>query len=167
MTERKIDTAKLPVLSQVTVAELLGYTLNVLLRDTDQFSMASALEVREPFFDFPLVEYVLKVPDAFKYDPSTPKSLLVKALHPLLPDEIVNRPKMGFSFPWKQWLLTDLRSFCEENLNNLTKCGLFNAQVIKSEWALFLSSKGEKVSWVKIWQLVVLAHWIKKNQIEC
>jgi asparagine synthase (glutamine-hydrolysing) len=167
LTDRKADTAKLPVLSQVTVAELLGYTLNVLLRDTDQFSMASALEVREPFFDFPLVEYVLDVPDAFKYDPSIPKSLLVKALHPLLPDEIVNRPKMGFSFPWKEWLLTDLRSFCEKNIDYLAKCGLFDEKAIKQEWALFLHTKGKKVAWVKIWQLVVLSHWLKKNQIEC
>ncbi|MBL7814390.1 MAG: asparagine synthase (glutamine-hydrolyzing) [Saprospiraceae bacterium] len=167
LTEREKDIRQLPVLSQVTTAELLGYTLNVLLRDTDQFSMASALEVREPFFDFPLVEYVLNVPDAFKTDPSIPKSLLVKALDPLLPNEIYNRPKMGFSFPWKEWLLNDLRTLCETNLDYLKNCQLFNADAVQAQWTLFLNSKGEKISWVKIWQLVVLSHWLKKNQIEC
>lgn len=166
LTERKKAIAAFPTMSQFSIAELLGYTLNVLLRDTDQFSMASALEVREPFFDSKLVEYVLQVPDQFKHKNDSPKKLLVDALHPLLPKQIVDRPKMGFSFPWKQWLLTDLRSFCQEHIDHLTKYDLFDAKILQSEWKLFLNSKGQKVSWVKIWQLVVLSNWLKKNQIE-
>ena len=158
---------QLPLLSQVAVAELLGYTLNVLLKDTDQYSMASALEIREPFFDYKLVEYVLNVPDKFKLDDTSPKSLLVSSMGSLLPKEIVNRPKMGFSFPWKHWLLNELRSFCQSHLENLSKYDCFNYEAINDEWHLFLSSKGEKCSWVKIWQLVMLSHWILINNIEC
>ena len=162
---RGLPLSKLPLISQVTVAELLGYTLNVLLKDTDQFSMASALEVREPFFDYTLIEYVLTLPDAWKYDPKTPKSLLVNSLAPLLPDAIVHRPKMGFVFPWKDWLLNELRSFCEENINYLANMAAFNAVSVKAEWALFVKSNGANGSYVKIWQLVVLAYWLRKNDI--
>ncbi len=165
LKERKQDIGNLPLLSQVSVGEILGYTLNVLLRDTDQFSMASALEVREPFFDYKLVEYVLKVPDHFKYNKSTPKSLLVGAMGDMLPDSIVHRPKMGFSFPWRDWLLNELRPFCEEYLDYLSNYDIFDKQRIQSEWTLFKDSNGKKFSWVKIWQLVVLSHWLKKNNI--
>lgn len=92
-----------PILAQYSIAELNGYTQNVLLKDTDQMSMANSLEVRVPFFDHDLVEYVLGVPDQYKY-PKYPKSLLVESLGDLLPNEIVHRKKMGFTFPWAQWM---------------------------------------------------------------
>jgi asparagine synthase (glutamine-hydrolysing) len=51
------------LLSQFSIGEMTNYTLNVLLKDTDQFSMASSLEVREPFFDYKLVDYVMHLPE--------------------------------------------------------------------------------------------------------
>ena len=108
--------SKLPFYSQVTAAEYLGYTQQTLLKDTDQMSMANSLEIREPFFDQDLVEFLMSVPDAFKV-PVYPKSLLVESLKPLLPDEIVHRKKQGFVFPWKEWMKKELRSFCETHLN--------------------------------------------------
>ena len=87
------------MLSQVTMAELNGYTQHTLLKDTDQMSMAASLEVREPFFDHDLVEYVLNIPDSLKF-PSTPKQLLVDSVADLLPAEIVHRKKQGFLMPW-------------------------------------------------------------------
>jgi asparagine synthetase B (glutamine-hydrolysing) len=65
----------------------------VLLRDSDQMSMAHALEVREPFLDHDLIEWVLAVSDVEKY-PHFPKQLLVEAMGDLLPPEIVHRPKI-------------------------------------------------------------------------
>jgi asparagine synthase (glutamine-hydrolysing) len=166
LKERQTGINQLPLLSQMTVAEMLGYTLNVLVKDTDQFSMASALEVREPFFDYKLVEYVLGVPDALKYNKSCPKSLLVGALGTLLPSEIVHRPKMGFSFPWRHWMLHELRPFCEKYLQNLSKYPFFNHKIIEIEWHTFVQTEGKKQSYVKIWQLVVLSYWLEKNGIE-
>jgi asparagine synthase (glutamine-hydrolysing) len=166
LKERHSAIAKLPPLSHFTIGELLGYTLNVLLKDTDQFSMATALEVREPFFDYKLVEYVLKVPDVFKMDNTSPKSLLVGALQDLLPNEIVHRPKMGFLFPWKHWLLHELRSFCQEHIDYLAQFDEFNEYALQDEWTEFQKSNGANSSYVKIWQLVVLSYWLKKNEID-
>src|SRR6202035_2588356 len=95
LISRKSAFAELPYYSQVTAAEYLGYTQQTLLKDTDQMSMAHSLEIREPFFDQDLVEFVMSVPDHFKV-PLYPKSLLVESLKPLLPDEIVLRKKQGF-----------------------------------------------------------------------
>jgi asparagine synthase (glutamine-hydrolysing) len=150
-------------LSAVSLAEIETYMQNVLLRDADQMSMAHALEVRVPFLDYKLVEYVLNVPDKFKF-PVTPKKLLTDALGDMLPSEIVNRPKMGFVFPWKRWMKNELKSFCEERLNWLGKSEMFDAKGIEELWQAFLRDD-PRVTYSRIWPLVVLAHWMKKQGI--
>ena len=119
----------LPFLSQVTAAEYYGYTQNTLLKDTDQMSMAVALEVREPFFDSDLIEYVIGIPDQFK-KPVYPKSLLVESVKPLLPDEIVFRKKQGFVFPWKLWMKNELYSFCDQHISRIAERDFINAEII-------------------------------------
>ncbi|GAC1312463.1 MAG: asparagine synthase (glutamine-hydrolyzing) [Mucilaginibacter sp.] len=161
LAERKIGINKLPVLSQYSVAELLCYTQNVLLKDTDQMGMANSLEIREPFLDYHLVEFVLQIPDQIKF-PIYPKSLLVEALYPLLPFEIVHRPKMGFTFPWIQWLQNELRDFCELHLRLLGKREQFSASEISRLWNDFLGNKNG-VKWNHIWQLVVLESYLTEN----
>jgi len=112
-------------ISNTSIAEISTYMQNVLLRDTDQMSMAHSLEVRVPFMDHSLVEYVLGISDKFKI-PTSPKKLLVDSLGDLLPKEIVNRPKMGFSLPWKHWMKNELKMFCEEKIYSLSKRNSFN-----------------------------------------
>jgi asparagine synthase (glutamine-hydrolysing) len=151
-------------LSTTSIAEISTYLQNVLLRDTDQMSMAHALEVRVPFLDYKLVEYVLGVPDKFK-STTSPKKLLVDSLGDLLPAEIVNRPKMGFTFPWKSWMKKELRSFCEEKMISLSKRKLFNENGVMKMWNDFLSDKPTS-TWSRIWYLVVLENWLQQNNIE-
>lgn len=160
-----VDTAgfKAPFLSKVSYLEMNTYMQNVLLRDVDQMSMASALEVRVPFLDHQLVEYIHGVPDEYKF-PYTPKKLLVDSLGDLLPKEIVNREKMGFVFPWQEWLKKDLKEFCENQLNWLKTQAYFNPKAIDEIWNKFLDGN-YKITWSRIWHLVVLAHWLKKNNI--
>ena len=151
-------------ISRTSIAETGTYMQNVLLRDADQMSMAHALELRVPFLDYTLVEYVLNLPDEIKF-PHTPKKLLVDAMGDLLPREIVDRPKMGFTFPWKKWMKNELRGFCEERITILGEQKQFNAEGLRSLWNDFLNDN-PRVTWSRIWPLVVLGHWIKKNQID-
>ncbi|HTL81986.1 MAG TPA: asparagine synthase C-terminal domain-containing protein, partial [Bacteroidia bacterium] len=151
------------LISRISIAEIETYMQNVLLRDTDQMSMAHALEVRVPFLDYKLVEYVLSLPDEMKF-PSTPKKLLVDSLGDLLPREIVDRPKMGFTFPWKHWMKNELKNFCEERLKDLGKREQFDPKGIDELWNKFLKDD-PRVTWSRIWPLVVLSHWLGKNHI--
>lgn len=161
LKNRREGLQKLPLLSQYSAAEILGYTLNVLLKDTDQMSMASALEVREPFFDYKLVEYVLGIPDELKY-PTYPKSLLVESLKPMLPDEVVHRPKMGFTLPWKNWLHTELRSWCTARLASIADRPEFDGDAVrKIERAFFRNPESNE--WMPVFQLAVLEDWLTKN----
>jgi len=162
---KKSDLSHLPLLSQVSAAEYLGYTQHTLLKDTDQMSMAVSLEVREPFFDQDLVEFVAGVPDSLK-KPLYPKSLLVESLKPLLPDEIVLRKKQGFVFPWATWLRTDLQAFCDTHIRNMADRSFIQGDPLIKYWQDFL--KGDKnIRWVEIWLFVVLEYWLEKNGVEC
>ncbi len=143
---------------------MYSYMQNVLLRDTDQMSMAHALEVRVPFLDHELVEYMMHVNDQIKY-PTTPKKLLIDSFADLLPDNVVNRPKMGFVLPWDHWMRNELKDFCEEKLISLSEIGILEESAVAELWQQFLSSD-PKVSWSRIWPLVVLSTWIKTNRIE-
>jgi asparagine synthase (glutamine-hydrolysing) len=162
LENKQHSISKFPNLSQFSIAEMLGYTQNVLLKDTDQFSMASALEVREPFFDYHLVEYVLRIPDKFKY-PKYPKSLLVEAISPLLPNKIVYRKKMGFVFPWEKWMRNELREFCQNRIEKLIERGIFNPAEISKMWKDFINHKNG-VLWSHLWHLVVLTEWLENNK---
>ncbi len=147
------------VLSNVSIGELSTYMQNVLLRDSDQMSMAHALELRVPFLDHELVEYMLSLPDTIKY-PTTPKKLLVDSLPDLLPDYIVNRPKMGFVFPWQHWLKNELHAFVDERLASLAKRDFFNEAAVMNLWKQFKNGD-PSVTYSRIWPLVVLEEWMK------
>lgn len=154
----------LPFLSQVSLGELSTYLQNVLLRDTDQMSMAHALEVRVPFLDHELIEFVLGVSDRLKY-PHSPKKLLVESLGDLLPPAVVNRPKMGFTLPWEQWMRNELRAFCEARIAKLDARPEFRQGSAMGLWGRFLA-QDKRVNWSRIWNLVVLADWLERNGIE-
>lgn len=159
----KVPQIKDHLLSSVSISEINTYLQNVLLRDADQMSMAVALEVREPFLDYKLIDFVLGVNDEKKY-PHTPKKLLIDSLGDLLPSEIVNRPKMGFTLPWQIWLKNDLKSFCEKNITEFSNYDFCNKKNVEDLWKRFLNNDNT-VTWSRIWHLVVLNNWIKENNI--
>jgi asparagine synthase (glutamine-hydrolysing) len=162
---KKSETDKQHVLSRVSLFEIKTYMQNILLRDVDQMSMAVALEVRVPFLDYQLVEFALNVKDEYKY-PHTQKKLLVDALGDLLPDNIVNRPKMGFVLPWKEWLKEDLKDFCEENIAQFSKRSFVNREAVLLIWNRFLNND-PKITWSRVWHLIILNQWINTHQIDC
>ena len=145
----------------ISKCEMSTYMQNVLLRDADQMSMAHALELRVPFLDYRLVEYVLSLPDLYKIGQS-PKQLFVEALGDLLPSDIVNRPKMGFTLPWEDWMKKDLREFCESRILQFDK--RISSQVFGEKWKNFLASNS-KVKWSALWYVVVLEDWLQKNSV--
>lgn len=164
LLERQQELDRLPVLSQVSVADYMGYTQHTLLKDTDQMSMAVSLEVREPFFDQDLVDFVLQVPDALKR-PVYPKSLLVESLKPLLPDEIVHRRKQGFVFPWELWMRGPLRGFCQRRIDALCDRDFIRPDALRAFWASFLGNEA-RVRYTDVWVFVVLGYWMEHNGIE-
>lgn len=154
---------RLPLLSQVSAAEYMGYTQHTLLKDMDQMSMAVSLEVREPFFDHSLIEFVLSIPDNIK-NPVYPKSLLVESVASLLPDKIVHRKKQGFLLPWSIWMKNELKEFCEKRIKNLSQRSFINSRELMKYWNRFLKND-VSVRWTELWIFVVLEYWMEKNYV--
>lgn len=152
---------KFDLFSQYSIAEYMGYTQHTLLKDADQMSMAVGLEIREPFFDHKLIEYVLSIPDHIKY-PHYPKQLMVEALEPLLPDQIVHRKKQGFVLPWEKWMRNELQSFCAAQINGLANRNFIKRDALLKYWDRFLRDD-PTVRWMELWQFVVLGYWLDKN----
>lgn len=150
-------------LSRFSLAEYNAYAKNTLLKDVDQMSMANGLEVREPFFDIDLIEYVLSLPDEFKVGKHN-KQLLLDAVYPLLPDEIIKRKKRGFVLPWEKWMRNELRPFCESQIMECADRIFINKTELISYWNKFLK-KESGIQWIELWQFVVLNYWMKKNSI--
>jgi asparagine synthase (glutamine-hydrolysing) len=153
-------------LTKISYAEARTYMHDVLLADTDQMSMSNSLEVRVPFLDHKLVEYLMGIPDSIKRPNGIPKRLLVESLHGLLPGHIVRRPKRGFTLPFDLWMRGELRDFCERRLDpeRVSARGLLNANGVQQLWQGFLEGRRD-VSWSRVWVLVALEEWLDRNDI--
>jgi asparagine synthase (glutamine-hydrolysing) len=144
-----------------------GYMTNTLLRDTDAMSMAHSLEVRVPFVDTRVIEFVLSLPGEWKLrDGSGPKPLLADVMSDLLPREFMGRPKMGFTLPFEKWMRGKLRdeiAVVMEDEQRLSLAGL-NAEIVKKVWKRFLQSP-KSVGWSRPWAIYVLVKWCEVNGI--
>ncbi len=83
--------------------EINLYMQNQLLRDADVMGMAHGIEIRVPFLDHDFLRTVLKIQSNIKFKQRVGKYLLVEAFRDELPRRVWNRPKMGFTFPFREW----------------------------------------------------------------
>ena len=90
------------LLDRLLYADVKTYLVELLMKQ-DQMSMAASIESRVPFLDHQLVEYASQLPDEWKLRGWTTKRVLREAMTGLLPDSILNRPKMGFPVPFAPW----------------------------------------------------------------
>jgi len=88
------------------------------LMKVDRMSMASSLEIRVPLLDHVLVEFLASLPGSWKLNGMTTKYIFRKAIKGLLPDEIVNRGKQGYSLPVKHLLRGELKQYMVERLHD-------------------------------------------------
>lgn len=143
--------------------ELRGYMTNTLLRDTDVMSMAHSLEVRVPFVDTTVVDYVLSLPGEWKVGERN-KPLLADAVSDLLPPDFLARPKMGFTLPFEKWLQQSMRSEVSSVLADASSFTGLNPQAVEKVWNNFLQ-KPRAVGWSRPWSLYVLAKWCENNGV--
>jgi asparagine synthase (glutamine-hydrolysing) len=148
----------------VSCLESRSYMVDTLLRDTDSMSMAHSIEVRVPFLDHGLVEFVARLPGSIKRTSGQAKSLLVDALADLLPAEVISQQKRTFTLPWKHWLRNALRKEVATELQNIAPplMEFLNARNVGQVWKDFLE---EKTSWSRVWSLFVLNRWARHHLV--
>jgi len=157
------------VFHSISKLELSGYMANTLLRDTDSMSMAHSLEVRVPFVDTRVTDFVLRLPGDWKLNGETsrmPKPLLADVLTDLLPREFLLRKKMGFTLPFEKWMSSNLRNeissvFADQA--GLVRAGL-EQKPAEQIWQRFIRQP-KAVGWSRPWALYVLAKWCEANQV--
>ena len=161
--ERVADQATArPRVSGVSWLEMRTYMVSTLLRDTDCVSMARSLEVRVPFLDTPLVEFVSALPDQARIEPGVSKGLLRAALAGLLPAEILVQRKRTFTLPWEDWLRSALKSRVESSLKTLSPAlhGQLHAAGVRTVWDNFMAGR---TTWSRPWSLYVLNEWCRRH----
>ena len=90
------------LLDRLLYADIKTYLVELLMKQ-DQMSMATSIESRVPFLDHKLVEFAATLPDAWKLSGFRTKRVLRESMKGLLPESILNRPKMGFPVPFAGW----------------------------------------------------------------
>ena len=160
-----VDSFDLDHINRISYLETHFYMLNTLLRDSDVMSMAHGLEIRVPFIDHILAEKVLALPGVWKISSDLPKPLLINSLHGELPDEIVHRPKRGFTLPFEHWLRDEMRPEIEATLLKSSEGPLatvLSSAAILHVWEDFLNGR---TSWSRPWSLYVLQRWCELHSV--
>jgi asparagine synthase (glutamine-hydrolysing) len=158
------QTVGMDDVSGASALEMLTYMPNTLLRDTDQMSMAHALEVRVPLIDYALVEHVFSLPGAWRVQGDIPKPLLTRPLLDIIPRECIFRPKRGFELPLAIWLRDALRPEMESQLlgQSATTAWPFTPAALDRAWKAFQT---DSLSWSRIWSLFMLREWMHRSRV--
>jgi asparagine synthase (glutamine-hydrolysing) len=145
-------------LNQLSLLEARTYMTNMLLRDSDQMSMAHSLELRVPLVDHLLAGRLLATPSRRKGFGRVTKLWLRQAFAAALPPEVFARPKSGFILPFQEWLRGPLRREVEGTLL-ANPAGLWDLRAAARVWEGYCRGR---VHWSRPWALYVLSHWASR-----
>ncbi len=158
------DLATAGTFEAISAWELRTYMADVLLRDSDVMSMRHSLELRVPFVDRPLIEWLWQQPAAFKDDPAHPKRALREAVRDLLPPGLADRRKQGFTLPFPIWMKRELRPFLDATFSDdsVDRSQLFARDEVQKLWRGFLAGDDNR-EWSRVWSLAVLVAFTNRR----
>jgi asparagine synthase (glutamine-hydrolysing) len=147
------------LLDAMLEADVNHYLPDDLLVKMDVATMAHSLEARSPFLDHRLMEFMARVPSRHKRRRGRSKHLLKSALRGILPDVILDRPKMGFGVPLGQWLRTGLRELLEDTVLDARALarGYFRPEALRTMMRVHAAGSDE-FQYV-LWDLLMLEMW--------
>jgi asparagine synthase (glutamine-hydrolysing) len=139
------------------------YLLDYILNKVDRCSMMHGLEVRSPFLDSALVEYVYSLPASFKIPGGKRKHLMKQALKPFMPPAIHKRNKRGFLMPVAAWLKSSLKPHLERfsDRHFLARQGLFRPATVRKFIGEHQSGTVDRRE--ELWTFLVLQLWLEKH----
>lgn len=130
-----------------------------IMTKVDRMSMAHSIEAREPLLDHHLIEFVQQIPASLKLRGLETKSILKRAMHGIIPNEIINRPKQGFGVPMQKWFREDLREMVTDTLTDsrTRQRGYFNQRTVNAILREHLSGRRDNSR--HLWSLLMLELW--------
>lgn len=148
--------------ARVQAFDLAQYLPGDLLVKVDIASMAHGLEIRAPFLDHSLVDFVTTLPTDYKIKGGERKRLLKEAFQGLLPESVFSRPKQGFGVPVGSWFREELREFVRDTLTDrrARQRGLLRAKPVEAmldEHAAEVADHG-----ARLWALLCFELWARE-----
>lgn len=154
----------LSVVQKIMLRDLLMYHPDDILVKVDRTAMAVSLETRVPMLDKDVVEFAWTLPDEYKKANGKGKIVLRDVLYRRVPEEIMDRPKKGFSIPVPTWLKEPgLKKWAEELLNkeSIERQGVLDYEIVSRLWSDFI----DKDIWrAQIWYILMFQIWINENE---
>jgi asparagine synthase (glutamine-hydrolysing) len=154
----------LPPSEQAMLADTVHYLPGDLLAKTDRAAMAVALEARLPFLSPDVYAAAWSMPGEWRAGDGEGKRVARRLLCRYLPEELVDRPKMGFGVPVSDWLSRELREWAGDLLSeaSLTSSGLLDPRPIRRAWSEHLS--GRRDHGQRLWAVCTLQDWLLAEQ---
>lgn len=148
-------------LTAAGIADLLTYLPCALMTKVDIASMAHSLEVRNPFLDYRVVEFVARLPRRLKFRWGRGKRLLYAAFRDLLPRQIWRRPKMGFGVPLDHWFRHELKELVHDTLlgGDARLRQFFRPEAVERLVADHEQRQFDHSA--RLWALVMLEMWLR------
>ena len=150
---------------EMIYGDTLSYRVNDLMVKTDRASMAASLEARAPLMDYKIAEYCWRLPHDMKVRGNEGKWLLRQVLKRHIPENLYQRPKMGFSVPIHDWLRGALKSWADDLLSadKLRAQGYLDADKIAIRWQEFLKSDNPNTP-KDLWAILMFQAWLENEK---
>lgn len=145
------------------VIDYMGYLQDDILTKVDRATMSVSLEGREPLLDHRIVEFAAQIPLEYKLSSDgTGKKILKDIVNDIVPKDLLDRPKAGFSLPIYNWLKSDLSFLLEDYLNKteIERSGLFNSDFVLKRVEEFKNGKLHYTPF--IWKILMFQMWYSK-----
>jgi asparagine synthase (glutamine-hydrolysing) len=155
------DQPEADLLNRMLCIDQQAYMVDDLLTVADRTSMAVSLEVRVPFLDHPLVEFMAGMPGSLKIKGRQKKYILKRAFERDIPRDVLYRRKSGFSIPVARWLREDLREMVEDVLSphRLGQQGYFDPNAVEALKQEHFARRRNNSS--ALWGLLMFQLWLE------
>jgi asparagine synthase (glutamine-hydrolysing) len=150
-------------LALIQYLDLKTYLVGDINTKVDRASMAHSLEVREPLMDHPLVEWLATLPSSLKMRGSESKVLLKKAMEPMLPKDVLYRPKMGFAVPLARWFRGPLKQRMRDSIlgERLLSTGWFEERTLSR--LVDEHQTGQRDHSAPLWSLLMFEAFLRQG----
>jgi asparagine synthase (glutamine-hydrolysing) len=154
------------ITNQMLMVDMMIELPDIFLEKVDRSTMAASLEVRVPFLDHDLVDYVVRIPGDRKMPRGRKKWLLKQALHGIVPHDVLYAPKTGFNVPFGYWLRTSLKPLFFDHLATMDRqqSGVLDPAAIQRMYKAMEEGASDRSN--TLWNVLNFMIWTNQSGVQ-